>query len=69
MSVAERLRDMELYYCEGRPMVIHLAASEPIQLDWRSSRSSVNALLESVGNAERYANSTAITPVQAITPL
>lgn len=69
MSVAERLRDMELYYCEGRPMVIHLAASEPIQLDWRSSRSSVNALLESVGNAERYANSPAITPVQAITPL
>ncbi|SFT01371.1 Response regulator receiver domain-containing protein [Sulfitobacter marinus] len=53
LAVGQKLREMDLYYSNGRPMVVHISASDPIQLDWRSSRSSVNALLEAVGNAEQ----------------
>ena len=57
IAVVQKLREMDLYYSNGRPMVVHIAVSDPIQLDWRSSRSSVNALLEAVGDAEQKTRS------------
>ncbi|MBB3995181.1 CheY-like chemotaxis protein [Sulfitobacter undariae] len=63
-AVAQRLREMDLYYCDGRPMVLHAVVSEPVQLDWRSSRSSVNALLKTLQNAESEANALETSPKQ-----
>ncbi len=69
LSVGQARREMELYHFDGRPLVIDLAVSDPIHLNWPSPRGSINALFEAVENAVKKALSTSNALVEINQPV
>lgn len=54
-NLHDKLQEMDLYYYDGRPLVLHLAVGDPIQLDLKSPRSAPSLLVNACANAETAA--------------
>jgi CheY-like chemotaxis protein len=52
LEIDAKIREMDLFFCDGRPMLINVAVGQPIQLDMKSPQSSVKALLQALRCAE-----------------
>ena len=51
-ALNEALQEMDLHYCDGRPMSLQIAVGDPISLKVRSAKSLPNTLVQAMSNAE-----------------
>lgn len=51
----ETLSEMDLHFCDGRPMYLQAAVGDPVPLKMKAARSLPNALVQATSNAESIA--------------
>ena len=54
-ALSETLREMDLHFCDGRPMNLQIAVGDPLSLKMKASKSLPNVLVQAVANAETVA--------------
>lgn len=52
----DTIREMDLHFCDGRPMILNPAVGEPISLHLQSPRNAANTLVQALSRAQSAAN-------------